>query len=189
MSPVITIDSILPPIVQDKIRETPIRSPFHFKFIRVVINIILKQVLVVALLCYSNFTFAQQKPDTVYQRVFRDFARCYNSSNPYSIATLFKHSNNSICNKDRLQNYRDKVGRIDGFTYIGPFKKQNDGNGNVLVYFKVFFDKKADLGVGFDKFNGKHAHAVAIALNNENLIIGYNWLTTSNGVDSLLAQY
>lgn len=148
----------------------------------------MKQVLVVALLCFSNFTFAQQKPDTVYQRVFRDFARFYNSSKSDSIATLFKNYYNTWT-EEKLKYQHEKIGRIDGFTYIGPFEKQNDGKGNVIVYFKVYFDKKADLGVGFNKFNGKQAHAVAIALNNQNLIIGYNWLTSSNGIDSLLAQY
>ena len=134
MSLFITIDTILPPLALEKTKESPIRSPFHFKFIRVFIQYFMKQVLVVALLCYSNFTFAQQKPDTVYQRVFRDFARFYNSSKPDSIASLFKNYYNTWT-KEKLKYQHEKIGRIDGFTYIGPFEKQNDGKGNAIVYF------------------------------------------------------
>lgn len=148
----------------------------------------MKQVLVLALLFFSNITFAQQKPDTVYQRVFRDFARFYNSSKHDSIATLLKYCN-SYCKKDELQNHLEKWGRIDGFTYIGPFEKENDGEGNVMVYFKVYFDKKADLGDGFERFNGKRTHAAGIALNNKNLIVGCRLFTSRYSIDSLLAQY
>jgi len=149
----------------------------------------MKKVLLLAVLCYSNFTFAQQKTDSVYERAFGEFVRYYNTIKPDSMAKLF-NDNSDNWTSDNLKKQHEEWGKIVAFKYIGPFKNETDVEGNVMVYFKVSFDKKAYLKEGSSNvFNGKNIHAAAIALNNENIIVGRRLFTSSPSVDSLIAQY
>jgi hypothetical protein len=151
----------------------------------------MKKALLLVVLCYSNFTFAQQKTASVYQRAFSDFARYYNTIQPDSMTKLFKQvSAYNYWTRDNLKKQQEEMGKIIGFKYIGPFENETDVEGNVMVYFKVTFDKKAHCKDKFSSaFNGKNIHAAAIALNNENIIVGRRLFTSSPSVDSLIAQY
>lgn len=153
-----------------------------------------------AVLCYSNFTFAQQKADSVYERIFCEFVRFYNSNKPDSLDKLLngyiikelgnkKRAPDSVLMKNNLKKMHEGWGKILGFTYVGPYDNDTDTHGNVMVYFKVIFDKKANLGDGYGKFNGRNVHAAAITLNNENIIMGYRIFTNRKNTDSLIARY
>lgn len=150
----------------------------------------MKRILLIAFLCSSGFVHAQVKAASVYNKVFGEFVKYYNSMNAERMLKLFKVDGDAWMIKAFKQE-RKEFGKIVGFKYVGPFQQEADIYGNAMIYFKVTFDKKANCTGGSDvsAFNNTNIHAAGIALNNENLISGFQLFTTSKSIDSLIAQY
>lgn len=155
----------------------------------------MKRIFLLTALLSSTLCFAQQKADSVYKRIFGEFVKYYNANEPDRMSKLFEGG--IRWTKESIKKDHEERGKITAFKYIGPFKNELDGRGNVMVYFKVIFDKKANIkGTDYENrsnsyglFNGKNIHAGAIALDNKNLIVGYRLYTSSRSLDSLMAKY
>lgn len=156
-----------------------------------------KMLLILMCIVSATSIFAQKGANTKkmkaeYTHAFSRFAKYYNAIQSDSLQMLH-HDGGSLGSSwtpAYIMRTQLEVGRIVSFKYIGTFNDERDVDGNPMVYFKVNFDKPAQFepqaGNGF---NGKKAHAVAIALDRKGRIIGEAFLTRSREIDSLLAHY
>jgi hypothetical protein len=150
-----------------------------------------KAIAILWLVIIASTALAQNKTKEDYENVFGQYVRFYNNIKADSLSRLF--FNSEEWTQQSLREQHASVGKIVSFKYIGPFKDETDVYGNVMAYFKVTFDKVADIKdttfFGPSPFNGKRNHAAGIALDKNNKIAGRRLFTTSEQIDSLIAQY
>ncbi len=123
-----------------------------------------------------------------YERVIKKVIRYYNNQQPDSMYSVIsdkwedkkKEFPFSI---DILRLDQKQYGKIVSYKYIGTNSAYYDELLNPMVFFKIIYSKPSD------NRKSSKAHAMCISLDEEGKIYGWNFITSSPYIDSMIVRY
>ena len=142
-------------------------------------------VLVVPVMASAQITYGKTQAD--YELVMRKVMQFYNADQPDSIYALISDKWENKFKEfpfspDVLKIDKELYGRIVSYKYVGTNSAYYDEQLNPMIFFKVKYSK------GY-KHRSDKIHAMCISLDDYGKIYGWNFITISPYIDSMIANY